>query len=82
MNLTLRLETPADYHAVEEMTREAFWKFWEDDRKICDEHLLVRKLRNAEGFVPELDYVAEIDAGAIETIRTVMREHKFPWGER
>jgi len=25
MNLQLRLETPADYRAVEELTREAFW---------------------------------------------------------
>jgi predicted N-acetyltransferase YhbS len=41
------------------MTREAFWKFWEDDRVICDEHLLVNKLRSAKGFIPELNYVAE-----------------------
>jgi len=61
MDLTFRLETPADYHAVEEITREAFWQFWEDDREICDEHLLVNKLRNVEAFVPELDYIAEVD---------------------
>jgi len=57
----LRLERPADYRAVEEITREAFWEFWEADRKVCDEHLLVHKLRNAVGFVPELDFVAETD---------------------
>ena len=62
MNITLRLETPADYHAVEELTREAFWKmFWgSGETKICDEHLLVHKLRGIPAFVPELDYVAEI----------------------
>jgi predicted N-acetyltransferase YhbS len=61
VNITFRLETPADRYAVEAMTREAFWQFWEDGRKICDEHLLVHKLRTAQGFVPELNYVAEVD---------------------
>lgn len=61
MNLTFRLETPADYHAVEELTREAFWAFWEPERKICDEHLLVHRLRSAASFVPELDFIAELD---------------------
>jgi len=61
MDIKIRLETPADYHEVEEITREAFWQFWEDDRTICDEHLLAHKLRKADAFVPELDYVAEID---------------------
>jgi len=61
MNIHFRLETPNDYHAVEELTREAFWKFWEPDRKICDEHLLVHRLRTAPTFVPELDFVAEVD---------------------
>ena len=61
MNMTFRLETPSDYHAVEEISREAFWQFWEDDRTICDEHLLVHKLRKVKAFVPDLDFVAEID---------------------
>lgn len=61
MNITIRLETPADYRAVEELTREAFWKFWEPNRKICDEHLLVHRLRSAPSFVPELDFIAELD---------------------
>jgi len=65
MNITFRREKPADYYAVNEMTREAFWRFWEDDRKICDEHLLVHKLRNARAFVPELDYIAESDGQLI-----------------
>ncbi|MCL2664190.1 MAG: N-acetyltransferase [Defluviitaleaceae bacterium] len=61
-NITFRLETHADRYAVEALTREAFWKFWETDgRVICDEHLLVNKLRTAQGYVPELNFVAEID---------------------
>ncbi len=57
-NITLRRERPEDYSAVEELTREAFWK---NSRHICDEHLLVNKLRKVSAFVPELDYVAEVD---------------------
>ena len=61
MDLKFRLETPDDYYTVEELTRETFWTFWEEDREICDEHLLVHKLRDVKAFVPELDFVAEVD---------------------
>jgi len=61
MKLHIRLETPDDHRTVEEITREAFWVFWEPARKICDEHLLVHRLRTAPSFVRELDYVAELD---------------------
>lgn len=62
MNITLRLETPADHCAVEELTREAFWSiFWEPGQTICEEHLLVHRLRDCPSFVPELDCVAELD---------------------
>ncbi|MDR1668869.1 MAG: GNAT family N-acetyltransferase [Oscillospiraceae bacterium] len=61
MTVTLRLETPADHYAVEAMTRDAFWRFWEPDREICEEHLLTHRLRAAGGFVPELNYVALAD---------------------
>ena len=60
-SLVIRLETPNDHYAVEEITRDAFWRFWEDDRTICDEHLLVNKLRNVDALVKELNCVAEID---------------------
>jgi predicted N-acetyltransferase YhbS len=55
MELTLRLEARADYRAVEELTREAFWDVHYPG---CDEHLLAHHLREAEAFVPELDFVA------------------------
>jgi len=61
LNIHIRLETPEDYYSVEELTREAFWAFWEPNRKICDEHLLVHRLRFAPSFVPELDFVVELD---------------------
>ena len=60
MNITIRLEQPKDYRAVEALTREAFWGSM--NHPTCDgEHLLVHKLRNRPSFVPELDFVAEVD---------------------
>ena len=44
----------------EELTREAFWGAM--DHPTCDgEHLIVHKLRGLPCFVPELDFVAEVD---------------------
>ena len=58
LDIVLRLERPEDYHVVEELTREAFWRCI---RGFCDEHLLVHRIRKCPSFVPELDYVAEAD---------------------
>jgi predicted N-acetyltransferase YhbS len=79
MNIKFRLETPADYYSVELMTREAFWKtFWEEGQKICDEHLLLHRLRTCASFVPELNTVAEIDdrpVGHIIFTKTVIEDN-------
>jgi predicted N-acetyltransferase YhbS len=61
MSIEIRLEDPDDQHAVEELTREAFWKFWEPNQTICNEHFLVRKLRSVSSLVPELNFVASLD---------------------
>ncbi|MCL2671302.1 MAG: GNAT family N-acetyltransferase [Clostridiales bacterium] len=61
MHLHIRPETPADHYAVEALTREAFWEFWEPNQTICNEHLLVHRLRVAAALVPELNFVAEAD---------------------
>lgn len=67
MNITIRLETPADYRAVEELTREAFWGCM--DHPTCDgEHLLVHKLRSSPAFVPELDFVAETEGQLVGSV--------------
>ena len=60
MNITIRHEQIEDYRNVEELTREAFWGAM--SHATCDgEHLLVHKLRSLPSFVPELDFVAEVD---------------------
>ena len=60
LDIHIRMETPADYRVVEELTREAFWGNM--DHPTCDgEHLLVHKLRELPCFVPELDFVAEVE---------------------
>ena len=60
MKITIRFEQASDYRAVEELTRDAFWGAM--NHATCDgEHLLVHKLRDLPSFVPELDFVAEVD---------------------
>lgn len=65
MNLKLRLETPQDYRAVEELTRDAFWGTFQPT---CEEHYLVHLLRDIPAFVPELDYVAQLDGQLVGNI--------------
>ena len=55
-NIQIRRETPADYRAVEELTREAFWNVY---RPGCLEHYVIHVLRKDPAFVPELDLVME-----------------------
>jgi predicted N-acetyltransferase YhbS len=55
MEIELRLEEEKDYKIVEALTREAFWNVHFPG---CDEHLLIRNLRKAKEFIPELDFTA------------------------
>ena len=57
-DIIIRRETPADYAAVENLTREAFWNVY---RPGCNEHYVVHVLRRDPDFVPELDLVMERD---------------------
>ena len=63
-NICLRLERPEDWYTVESLTRDAFWHQNTGEggmRQICDEHLLVHRLRKCDTFVPELNFVAELN---------------------
>mgnify|MGYP004672647269 CR=1 FL=1 len=56
--LVIRPETPADYRATENLTRESFWNVY---RPGCTEHYVLHCLRDDPAFVPELDFVMELD---------------------
>ena len=49
--MNIRLETPADYAVVENLTREAFWNVYKPG---ADEHYFVHMMRSHETFIPEL----------------------------
>ena len=59
--MTIRLESPADYREVENLTREAFWNVY---RPGCTEHFVLNRYRSNPDFIPELDFVME-DEGRI-----------------
>ena len=61
----IRLETPGDYRAVENLTREAFWN---QSVPGCDEHYLVHTMRDHADFIPELAFVLEMDSEIIGSI--------------
>ena len=58
----IRLETPADYREVENLTREAFWNVY---RPGCTEHYVLNRYRSNPDFIPELDFVMEDDGKII-----------------
>ena len=63
--LTIRNERPEDYAAVEELTRRAFYNVYVPG---CTEHYLVHIMRGHRDFLPELDFVAELDGRLIGNI--------------
>ncbi len=62
---TIRPETPADYRAVETLTREVFWN---QNVPGCDEHYFVHIMRTHEDFIPELAFVLEVDGRIIGNV--------------
>ena len=63
--LTIRQENQGDRKVVEEITRKAFYNQYIPG---CVEHYLVRIMRAHEDFIPELDFVAELDGRVIGNI--------------
>ncbi len=54
----IRLEKNSERREVENLVREAFWNVY---RPGCYEHYLLHVMRDAEDFVPELNFVLEKD---------------------
>lgn len=63
--VTIRNERKEDYEAVEKITREAFYNLYIPG---CVEHYLVHIMRQHEDFIPELDFVLELDGNVIGNI--------------
>lgn len=57
MNITIRVETPADYPAVQQVLQAAFGR--------NDEAILVENLRQQPDFLPALSLVAEIQGAVV-----------------
>ena len=60
--ITYRLEQSSDHRAVEELIRDSFWNVY---RPGCSEHYVIHVLREDPAFVPELDFVMELNGRLI-----------------
>ncbi|MDR2506078.1 MAG: N-acetyltransferase [Oscillospiraceae bacterium] len=70
-NVNIRLERQSDHDTVERVTFAAFESFEAPGmpkRDIPNEHFLVSLLRGDPEFVPELDFVAELDGEIVGNI--------------
>lgn len=64
----IRLETKADHRVTENLVREAFWNVY---RPGCLEHYVLHTYRDRDDFVPELDFVMELNGRIIGHIMYV-----------
>lgn len=64
-NIIIRNEKKEDWELVERITRQAFYNLYVPG---CVEHYLVHIMREHEDFIPELDFVLELDGQAIGNI--------------
>ena len=69
--IIIRNETKEDYRKVENLTREAFWNVY---RPGCSEHYVLHCYRGDPAFVPELDFVMELNGEIIGQIIYVRSE--------
>ena len=60
--LIIRSEEPKDYETVGEITRNAFYNLYMPG---CVEHYLVHQMRGHQDFIPQLDFVLELDGAVI-----------------
>ena len=63
--IKIRNEKESDYKVVEDITRKAFYNLHVPG---CGEHYLVHIMRGHEDFIPELDFVLELDGRVIGNI--------------
>jgi len=63
--IKIRNEEKSDYKKTEEITRKAFYNLYIPG---CNEHYLVHIMREHKDFIPELDFVIEVDGSIIGNI--------------
>lgn len=63
--ICIRNERKEDYRRVEEITRKAFYNMYVPG---CFEHYLVHVMRDHADFIPELDFVVELDGNVIGNV--------------
>ena len=63
--ITIRNEEQKDWAVVEKITRQAFYNLYVPG---CVEHYLVHIMREHEDFIPELDFVLELNGDVIGNI--------------
>lgn len=63
--IIIRNEEKSDWARVEDVTRRAFYNIYVPG---CVEHYLVHIMRGHEDFIPELDFVVELDGEVIGNI--------------
>lgn len=73
--MIIRNEEEKDFFEVENLTREAFWNVYKPG---CDEHAVLHYMRNDADFVPELDFVLEIDGKIVGNIVYVLGKLEKP----
>lgn len=78
-NITIRIETPDDYAATENLTREAFWNVY---RPGCLEHYVLHCFRGRKDYVPELSLVLELDGKLVGHVMYVRSEIHADGGRR
>jgi len=65
MDLIIRNEQINEYRTVEDLTREAFWNI---NFPGCIEHYCLHNMRSYSDFIPELDFVAELNGKLVGNI--------------
>lgn len=63
--IIIRNEEKSDWTTVENITRQAFYNLYVPG---CAEHYLVHIMRSHEDFIPELDFVLELNGNVIANI--------------
>lgn len=62
MNIQIRKTNFEDFRATENLTREVFWDLYKPG---CEEHLVLKQLRDSASYISELDLIAVNDGEII-----------------